>query len=235
MKQQWIIYQEKFSVLSSREQYLILLTGFFAVVFGCYTFIIEQSFMVIEQAEKQQKQNIASNRIIKNGIDALRNKLKQDPNAAIKQQNELYKKRLVKVDEELKQLTSELIDPVQMRVALMQLLEVNKGISLLSFQLLGVQALNLNKSAAGKGDGKAKSGDGKLIDNEAENLTLYRHGVKIKLKGSYFQLRDYLVQLERLKWKFFWREFNYEQLQYPASELEIEMYSLSTHKEFIGV
>jgi len=38
-----------------------------------------------------------------------------------------------------------------------------------------------------------------------------------------------------LSWKFFWQEFNYQLKEYPVSELEIEMYSLSTKREFIGV
>ena len=66
-------------------------------------------------------------------------------------------------------------------------------------------------------------------------MVLYRHAIKIKLSGSYFQLRDYLIQLESLSWKFFWQEFNYQLKEYPVSELEIEMYSLSTKREFIGV
>ena len=40
------------------------------------------------------------------------------------------------------------------------------------------------------------------------NINLYRHGIKITLSGRYFELRDYLLQLEQLSWKFFWQEFD---------------------------
>jgi len=48
-------------------------------------------------------------------------------------------------------------------------------------------------------------------------------------------LQNYLSQLEKLSWKFFWQDFNFKLTEYPKSELEIEMYSLGTKKEFVGV
>jgi len=66
-------------------------------------------------------------------------------------------------------------------------------------------------------------------------LNLYRHGIKIKLSGKYFQLRNYLLQLEQLTWKFFWQGFQFEVKEYPQSEVEITIYSLGLNKEFIGV
>ena len=74
-------------------------------------------------------------------------------------------------------------------------------------------------------------------DNQAQTkqLRLYRHGIKIKLQGHYFALRDYLTQLEGLSWTLFWQGFDYQLKAYPESELEVEIYSLSTAREFIGV
>ena len=74
-----------------------------------------------------------------------------------------------------------------------------------------------------------------ITQAQPEQLRLYRHGIKIKLQGQYFQLKDYLMQLENLSWKFFWQEFDYQLKAYPVSQLEIEIYSLSTAQEFIGV
>jgi len=69
----------------------------------------------------------------------------------------------------------------------------------------------------------------------ADDIGLYRHRITLKLSGSFFQLRDYLNQLEQLPWKFFWEKFDYKLIKYPKGELQIEIYSLSLKKEFIGV
>jgi len=127
-------------------------------------------------------------------------------------------------------LTTDLISPVQMRYALLDLLKLEKGLSLLSFELLGAQPL-LDLTNNATADGKAHS----LLETNNSTLNLYRHGIKIKLSGRYFDLRDYLSQLEKLPWKFFWQDFNFKLTEYPNSELEIEMYSLGTKQEFVGV
>ena len=158
--------------------------------------------------------------------------LRSDPNAAIRQQVLTYENKLTKVDTELLTLTSELIDPIQMRHALLELLKVKKGVSLLSFQLVGAESVVT--STVNQDADRTKSNEADLTDN-APSLSLYRHGIKLKLKGNYFQLRDYLTQLEEMSWTFFWQKFDYKLQEYPISELEIEMYSLSTKKEFIGV
>ncbi len=59
--------------------------------------------------------------------------------------------------------------------------------------------------------------------------------MKIKLTGKYFQLRNYLQQLEQLSWKFFWQDFQFEVKEYPRSEVEITIYSLGLRRECIGV
>ena len=80
-----------------------------------------------------------------------------------------------------------------------------------------------------------KTEEKKVDDNRNQTINLYRHSIKLKLKGRYFNLRNYLSQLEGLSWKFFWQHFQYQVAEYPNSELEIEIYSLSTTREFIGI
>jgi MSHA biogenesis protein MshJ len=171
------------------------------------------------------------NRTAKASIILLEDGLSKDPNSELKRQISQYKERLNKADVNLLKLTSDLISPIQMRHALMQLLKTQKGVSLQSFQVVAAEPITL---ASAKPIAKIEGAVADVESNKQE-MVLYRHAIKIKLSGSYFQLRDYLTQLEALSWKFFWQEFNYQLKEYPVSELEIEMYSLSTKREFIGV
>jgi MSHA biogenesis protein MshJ len=135
-------------------------------------------------------------------------------------------------DTKLLELTSDLINPIQMRHALIELLKIEKGVSLISFEAIEAQPLLMPKMITKKEQEEKVTI--KPVTTE-QPFGLYRHGIRLKLRGNYFQLRNYLTQLEGLSWTFFWQQFHYQLLEHPKSELEIEIYSLSTKREFIGV
>ncbi|MBA6348466.1 MULTISPECIES: hypothetical protein [unclassified Colwellia] len=232
MNKQWQAYSEKYLTITPREQYMVLLTGLVAIIFIIHNFFIDDNALKIVKLDKQIIQVNNDNRTAKASILIFEEGLSKDPNESLNKQISQYKDKLNKVDVNLLKLTSDLIDPVQMRYALMQLLKTQKGVSLQSFQVIAAQPMNIASTATAVTDDGTKTA---IVNSDQPELILYRHAIKIKLSGSYFQLRDYLTQLEALSWKFFWQEFTYQLKEYPVSELEIEMYSLSTKREFIGV
>jgi MSHA biogenesis protein MshJ len=232
MNKQWQAYCEKYLTITPREQYMVLFTGLIAIIFIIHTFFIDDNAKKINKFEKQVTQISKVNRTAKASIMLLEDGLSKNPNSALNKQISQYKDRLKKVDVNLLELTSDLISPIQMRLALMQLLKTQKGVSLQSFQVIAAEPITLSNSTPVV---KAYRNKKTNVDTNRQEIVLYRHAIKIKTNGSYFQLRDYLTQLEALSWKFFWQEFNYQLKEYPVSELEIEMYSLSTKREFIGV
>jgi len=225
---QWQAYADKFLTITVREQYLILFSGIVVIGFIFFNLLIESQIVKSRQLKKDIIQLSADNNSKNTNIVLFEQALLTDPNAALRQQILTYESKLSQIDTELLTLTSELIDPIQMRHALLELLDVQKGVSLLSFELIGAKPV-VTSSIEKVTEKKEETQD------TASSLSLYRHGIKLKLKGNYFQLRNYLTQLEEMSWTFFWKNFDYELQEYPMSELEIEMYSLSTKREFIGV
>lgn len=63
---------------------------------------------------------------------------------------------------------------------------------------------------------------------------IYRHGLKIKVRGSYRDIARYVEALESLPWRVFWGEMNLETRSYPTSELTLVFYTLSPNPEWIG-
>jgi MSHA biogenesis protein MshJ len=236
MNKQWQEYSEKYLLLTIREQYLILLTGLVIVFFIPFYTFIDAKIIENRRSSQEIMRLQSSNQSLKISTLEMQAALKRDPNLDTRNKIAQYEAKLAKVDEKLLALTSELISPVQMRYALLDLLKLEKGVSLLSFELLGAQPLISNQTPSDKMSDTAKEQKAAIENIESPvGLNLYRHGIKIKLSGSYFELQNYLLQLENLSWKFFWQDFNYELKKYPKSELEIEMYSLGTKKEFVGV
>tara|TARA_R110002167_G_scaffold214068_3_gene418746 strand:- start:32045 stop:32779 length:735 start_codon:yes stop_codon:yes gene_type:complete len=244
MSKQWQEYSDNYLKLTIREQYLIILTGLVAIVFITFYLFIDAKMIENKKSAQQIVRLQSSNQSLKNSTREMQAALQRDPNKDTNNKIAQYEAKLAKVDEKLLTLTSDLISPVQMRYALLDLLKLEKGVSLLSFELLGAQPLLSSEpskelsSDPSSEQASELSPEIKATNENSElpvGLNLYRHGIKIKLSGSYFDLQNYLSQLEKLSWKFFWQDFNFKLTQYPKSELEIEMYSLGTKKEFVGV
>lgn len=230
MKQQWIRYSNKFLQLTSREQFLVLLTGIVAIFFIISSLFIEEKSSKVETFDKQSKAITSTNQALTVSINEYQTALQKDPNENTVKQIAQLETKLANIDKQLVLLTTDLISPSEMREALLKLLKLEPGVSLLSFELIGAEPL-LDLGVKEPNDDTGNS----TPTAEQLGLNLYKHGIKIKLSGKYFQLRNYLQQLEQLTWKFFWQDFNFEVKEYPHGEVDITIYSLGLNKEFIGV
>jgi MSHA biogenesis protein MshJ len=247
MQKQWQAYSDKFLTTSPREQYMVLIAGIVVFFMVLFNFFLEPNLVALKKQKTQVNQLKSENKANQQSIVMFEQSLAIDPNLSIKKQLAQYEQKQLAVDADLLKLTSELIDPVQMRHALIDLLKLEKGVKLVSFEVLPVKPLLLvetNDSREGTANSAelstnivstVASASDSLVQKEQDSLGLYRHSIKLKLKGRYFNLRNYLLKLEAMEWTFFWQQFQYQLLQYPNSELEIEIYSLSTKQEFIGV
>ena len=250
MKQQWQEYCDKYIQLSTREQNLIWLTGLVAVIFMTFHFLIDSKLSDNQRLSRAVSQQGSANKMLTMSINEYQQALAQDPNTEVRDKIKRYEAKLAKIDSKLLMLTSELINPVQMRYALLELLKVEKNVSLLAFELIGAQPLITSEQLLTDNSNPTNSTTVKVIqandaaaDEEGDSLSssqdiglnLYRHGIKITLTGDYFALQNYLRQLEALSWTFFWQEFDFKVKDYPMNELSIEIYSLGSKKEFIGV
>ena len=144
MSKQWQEGSEGFLKLTIREQYLILLTGLVAIFFIIFYLFIDSKMTSNTNAIKKIAQLNSSNQSAKVVVLELQAGLQQDPNKNIREKITQYEAKLAKIDTKLLTLTSELISPVQMRYALLDLLKLKETVSLLSFELLGAEPLLSN-------------------------------------------------------------------------------------------
>lgn len=233
MKQQLAQLSDKFLKLSAREMALIFLSGLVVCIMLPFNFSLDKNLALIKADKVKLTKTTNNNADLERSIQELSLALKSDPNKILYDQISQLEKRLASVDKQLLTLTEELINPIEMRQALIKLLKLQKGVSLMSFEVLPAHPLIF--SVTDETPEALNQVEGDTARNQTLPSGLYKHGIQIKLSGKYFQLRDYLQQLEDLPWKFFWHNFNYELKAYPVSELKIEIYSLSTNQEFIGV
>ena len=209
----------KFLKVSLREQIFILFCGLIVVILTMSTFLLEP---ILESSEKlQQKNNSAKKEIslLIKQVAALTDKIKTDPNETVLEKVALSKRQIQKITGQLKTQTENLVPANKMASMLENVLAVSEGLTLIELQSIAPIPISL----------------GLPEENKKPVASLYRHGVTFIFEGNYQDIQRYLETLESLPWQFYWKKFDYLVVDYPTAIVELEIYTLSTNKAFIGV
>lgn len=207
----WHQLSERFDLLTRREQWLILLSGWTVLLFVGFMVFLEPKMQALSAAKRQIMSLEGQLNSSEQQIQHIQRKLQRDPNRDIEQKiNALAQEKEV-LDDELQQRVASLVAPVQMSALLEQVLKRTDRLRLVSMTSMPSAQL-----ISGKDEG------------------YYIHPVRLTLRGRYFDLVDYLRQLEALPVKYYWRSLNYQVDRYPWAEIELEVYTLGESKDFIG-
>lgn len=143
-------------------------------------------------------------------------------------------------EQQLEQLatgTAALIDPPRMRQVLQDLLQQRPGLRLLGLESFSAP-LELPAAAPVAAAKDAVTG----TTTAAAAPLLYRHGMRLTLEGSYFELRDYLRGIEQQGRGTDGRRLFWERLDYQVGEagpgrarITLELYTLSREAGWVGV
>ena len=211
LKAQWQAWGQRIAVLSQRERVLILLTGLVLLgAAGLYGWLdgadtrLQQDRMALSAAERDLEIMELENL----GKQA---RLKRDPNQGVREQLAQVEADLARIDDELKAQTVDLIPAHEMPLVLEALLSRSANL-----HMLALSSLEPTPLMAGE-----------------QKVNLYKHGIRLQLEGGYFDVYQYLKALEALPRHFYWKQFDYQVKVYPGAVVEMEIYTLSTSKEFI--
>lgn len=214
--------------LNAREQNLALLVAF--AVFGMlYVLVVVDPLEAAIKAQHAEVSQLSAQMDDNQGaLTDMQGKLAADPNLP-------YRTRLLAAQDRQNQLqaqldgqTAALISPQQMKNLLQTLLKEQPGLQLNALSSFS-EPLQLSKPDADKPD---------VDKTDAPPVAvLYRHGVRMQLSGSYFDVLKYLQQVEGSGWRLYWQRLDYRVGEAGPShaEIELEVYTLSRSAEWIGV
>ncbi len=111
----------------------------------------------------------------------------------------------------------ELVSAEQMPALLGELIGRRHGLRMRALQSLGQTPVGAAEGAAPAASAAAASG----------RATLYRHGVEVRVEGSYPELLAYLQALEALPQKLLWGSLQLQVEQHPRAVLTLRVYTLS--------
>ena len=92
-----------------------------------------------------------------------------------------------------------------------------------------------SEEAASPKPAARKSAEPERADASDQVRGIYRHGIEIRVQGSYLELLQYLVELEKLPMQVFWSDVTIETKDYPVSELKLTLFTVSFDKVWLTV
>lgn len=217
---------EKIDSRVLRERVLIFLT-LLAVIFLLWNFLVQARFDRERDALQAEATKVASEQqALQTQMSTLAMAMASDP--AIAKTNIIQKLNtdIAAVEARLSGLSQGLISAEQLPKVLEEVLLRTSSVKLLQVRTLAATELQLVAAASDvNSDGKPASG----------GTGVYKHGVLIRVAGSYPQLIQLMTEIEALQWKFYWESLDYTVKQYPNAEIDIRVFTLSSEEGLLGV
>lgn len=218
LQTRYALLEGKLHALSIRER-AIIAAAVAALLFGVVDQLAlrgmmqERAQLILDKNAFAQQMDAAHVR-----MDTLSKALSVDPNRRVRESVAALSASEQQVDAQIRQILDEMIDPVQMPLILGELLSDQSGLRLQRVQTY--PAVRLMETGEQQQPGAA---------------AVFRHDLKLTLKGSFFQMKNYLKSVEELPQRVMVDEVNYRIDQYPDGILVVSVHTLSPREELIRV
>jgi len=218
--------EAKFSSISVREQKLV----FYALpLVICLVFIIgfiepaiTQIFETRSQVNEQKLRLVNAS----NSVDLVRSELNVDPDVEINNQIAGVNQQITSLEKQFAEELEQLVPPYAMPLVLEQLFANANKLKLMSMS--SIPPTNIFKDEADSASSE------KLVSNVI-GPELFKHGLRIRFEGSFFDTRDFLISAEQMGWKLHWQEIEFAVNDYPRAQVDIELFTLSRSEAYINV
>jgi MSHA biogenesis protein MshJ len=178
------------------------------------------SLQVIQQQEKMKE--------IQANLAALVQAKNNDANSPLRERIKLLKQQISEGEIYLKSRRDKLVPPEKMGELLQQVLTKNANLQLVA--LVTLPATPLIEPSQAKQDSGTVAVKSTVLERQ-----IYKHGVKITVRGSYADLLQYLTALEKLPAQMFWGAAKMSVNRYPTAELTLTLYTLSLDATWLRV
>jgi len=205
MKQHWQRIASRIDEMTLRQRAMLFATVSLVVVVFAHVVLIEPLLLrqktLIERSTRDQSQ-LAAVRAQIEGLLKEEQGDSKDPEQIAVQQLEV---RLAELEKALEARKGAFVAPSRLPELLKNLLGPGRPIRLESLRT--VPAVQVQSGAQ-----------------------LYRHGLELTLRGSYFDLMQYLSDLEKMPARLLWGGVELQVDKYPEVRLSVQVHTLSTQR-----
>jgi MSHA biogenesis protein MshJ len=225
----WTRYLNWFAGLKDREQKIVAAAILLGGLFAGYTYGIEPNLLKAKQADKAIAEATGSASQLSQQATGLQN-LNRDPDAPLRSRLTQLNTELAGQDQRYAAVQNSLVSAQQMPALLESYLARSNALQLLSLRTLPPAPVIERKD-------KVISAVGEKVATAAQTMTaspnLFKHGVELKLAGTYPELVAYVRALENAPQRLLWGQMELVTLDYPRSQLTLTVYTLSLDKSWM--
>ena len=203
--------------LALRERIIVVVTALLILLVGVDTVLIAPAQQQLKTLHQKTTQLQLQQQSLSSQIHTLQQKINHDPNALLRQQRDDLKLKIGTLQRHIRDTTGQLIDPRHMPRLLAHLFSHQSGLTLLSVKSQPAEEVLL--------------GD----DETAQATGLYQHRLNLELRGSFKNIHRYLTRIENNAQQLYWNTLRYSVEEHPVALLQLDVQTLSTSKELIGV
>jgi MSHA biogenesis protein MshJ len=216
LKQQFQEIANRIDAMSLRERALIFITLLAALYFLAVNVLFGPLNAEKDKLQQRLNQKHTETRALESQIQSLAASGTEGLDATKRKKLEALRENLKVMDTELVRVTAGLVPPREMARLIEQMLLKNRGL-----QVMRVESIPATPLLE---DGGSVTG-----------TMVYKHGMRVEVKGGYLDILRYLKSLEALPWKVFWGKVSLKTEKYPDSRASLLIYTLSTHEAWIGL
>lgn len=226
MKKLWLQLADRFDAMMPRERLMVFLALIALVSAVFYFWSLNPALVRYQQVQQQMQQDEKLLRGLDEEELALIRAASADPDAAVRAQIAASRQELAAVQAELGGAGGKLVEPAQAVRMLRDLISAQGGnVELASMQAGEVQ----NLLVEGDGEGKPSA-----AVSDASLKGLYRHSLRLALRGDYAALTRYVAQLEKLPWNMRVAELKLSGEHWPQARLELVLHVISLERAWLA-
>jgi len=221
-------WSDKVDVLSLRERILILIAVLAVVYLIVYITLLGAVLDRQQLLKKQIRADARQSVSMRQQIQAILSNPSLDPDSDNRKKLAELKEKQALASASLADMHRQLVSPDKMAGLLKDVLKKNQQLKLIALKTLAPVEINPQS--------KAVNGP-RAIDSKSSEakVSLYLHGMELKVQGRYLDLLSYLHTLETLPWHMLWGRISLVADKYPQSTLTITIYTLSLNETWLSL
>lgn len=233
MKAYWQRYLAWFAARQPRERAIVAAAAIGGILFVGYSYAIEPALLASRRAERTLAEAKAATVQAIVAADA-QAKQNVDPDAPLRAELEQMRVQLTDQSRRFEAVDRSLVPPEKVPALLESLLARSRTLQLVSLRTLPPTPVIERK--ADKAGGAAPAAPPAKVAAAGTAIpaapNLFKHGVEIRIAGSYADLLAYLNELENAPQRLLWGRMDLA-AEYPRSVLTLTVHTLSLETSWL--
>ncbi|MCP5268275.1 MAG: hypothetical protein H6943_04445 [Zoogloeaceae bacterium] len=229
LKLWWENLGKAYTARAPREQALLAVAAVAGVLMLGNALLVEPRLAKTRVAQGLADKAKAELQTSEHQLQTLRTQMNVDLDAGNKAELVRLRTEVTATETALKQVEGRLVSPAQMNALLERMLASS------SLRLVSLKSLAPVNLAARTTNADTATAAGAEKQQGADEPGLYKHGVELRLEGTYADLYQWLGQMERAPQRLLWGDVRLSVNNYPKTVLTLTVYTLSSEKAWLAI